>query len=121
MRWIMVMMLGGCAGDLSDATRYADKAMAIVDVVANKGARGYQSATVVAVNGCRIDLGDSSTPEQREACLRRKGFAPDQIEKVREGYEALARAYDEIATALEEIRAATPALEQGRQAVEGMQ
>jgi len=108
-----------CAGTLSDATRYADKSMAIVDVVANQGARAYQEATIAAVNLCRAEIGDTSTPESREACLRRKGFAPEQIEQVREAYEALARAYDNIATALEEIREATPALERGDAAAKG--
>lgn len=114
---ILVFMLA-CASTLSDATRYADKSMAVVDVVANKGARVYREATVAAINLCRAELGDASTPEQREACLRRRGFAPDQIAKVREAYEALARAYDNIAAALAEIREATPALEQGEAAAQ---
>lgn len=109
----------GCAKTLSDAVHYADKSMAIVDVVANEGARTYREATLVAINACRVELGDASTPEAREACLRRKGFAPDQIEQVREAYEALARAYDQIADALDEIREATPALEQAERAVDG--
>jgi len=116
--FVVVTMLA-CASTLSDATRFADKSMAIVDVVANQGARTYREATIVAINLCRAELGDTSTPESREACLRRRGFAPDQIEKVREAYEALARAYDSIAAALAEIREATPALEQGDAAAQG--
>jgi hypothetical protein len=115
-----LVTLVGCAQTLSDATRYADKSMAIVDVAANEGARAYRDATLEAINVCRAELGDASTPEAREACLSRKGFAPDQIGQVREAFEALARAYDEIATALEEIREATPALEQAENAVEGL-
>ena len=108
----------GCASTLSDATRYADKSMAVVDVIANKGARLYQEATLAAINVCRAELGDTSTPEKREACLRRKGFAPDQVAQVREAYEALARAYDDIASALDEIREAAPVLEQSDEAAE---
>lgn len=109
-----------CAQTLSDATRYADKSMAIVNVVANESGRAYRDATLVAINLCRAELGDDSTPEQREACLSRRGFAPDQVAKAREAFEALARAYDEIAAALEEIRAATPALEAAENSARGV-
>jgi len=109
----LAVLVLGCAAGLTRAAHYADKSMAVVDVVANKGARIYQEATIAAINLCRAELGQTSTPEAREACLRKRGFAPDQIAKVREAYEALARAYDNIAVALEEIREAAPVLEQG--------
>jgi hypothetical protein len=110
----------GCAPNLSKATSYADKALAIVHVAAEQGAREYQQAVSVAVSICRAQLGEHSTPESRETCLGRLGFAPGQIKQIEAAYENLAMAYDAIAEALELVRQARPALEDAERAVQAV-
>lgn len=120
--WIAaVLTLCGCAtADLSKAASYADKAMAIVDVAANKQAAAYKEAVSVAVALCRADMGDNSTPEQRERCLQGYGFSPDQIGEIEEAYRNLAIAYDAIAEALEIIRESAPLIERANAAVKAV-
>lgn len=120
-RALLLVLLSGCAtADLSKAASYADKAMAIVDVAANKQAVAYKEAVAMGVSLCRADLGDNSTPEQRERCLQGYGFAPDQIAEIEEAYKNLAIAYDAIAEALEIIRESGPIIERANEAVKAV-
>lgn len=110
--WAAVLC-SGCAHGLSDAVRYADKGLGIVDVTIDESTDLFNAATDAAIKNC-VAVKDTTAAE-RNACLAKQGFSPEQIEKVEKALEALGQAYDLAAESLKIIREVLPVIEQANE------
>jgi len=102
------MLLGGCAGGLTNTLDVTEKGMVGLDIATDQSAATWEAYVKAQINTCREK--DLPSAEAREKCLGPAAQAP----KVERALERIVQAQGAMVEAITALREVAPVLEAAR-------